>query len=139
MLDLTSLEKALSSLRSSLKVALSDDYMKTLTMEARDAIRAGVIRNFEFTYELCWKFMKRRLSADLGSSYIDGLNRKELFRIACEHHLISDVEPWMGYHEKRNETAHTYDKATAEEVFGSAAAFLKDAEAFYSGLKKKNA
>ena len=138
MLDLTGLNQAINSLQSALNVACSKKEMAAMSEAARDTIRAGVIQNFEFTYELCWKFMRRWLGNNLGSVYVDGLNRRELFRLAAEHQLISRVEKWMEYHDSRNETVHTYDKTTAREVFETAQKFIKDAEEFFSNLKKRN-
>lgn len=138
MLDLSSFKKALNSLKAALGVACSDEQMAKMSVDAKDTIRAGVIQNFEFTYELCWKFLKRWLGNNLGSAYIDGVNRRELFRLAVEHHLINDVTRWMEYHDKRNETSHAYDQATAEEVFQSAILFVKDAEQLYLNLEKRN-
>lgn len=136
MLDLSSLIKAIKSLKSSLRVAGSTGKR---SKEERDTIKAGVIQTFEFTYELCWKFLKRYLGNNLGKNYIDGVSRRELFRLGAENHLIKDVGAWMEYHDQRNETAHTYDEATAEKVFAAAKKFSKDAEDFLSNLKKRNA
>ena len=138
MLDLTSLKKAIEALKNALSVALSEDQMSKMSKEAKDTIRAGVIQSFEFTYEICWKFMKRWLENNLGSAYVDGVNRRELFRLGAEHHLISKVDKWMEYHDQRNETAHTYDQKTAEEVFETAKDFLKDAEELLLNLEKRN-
>jgi len=139
MLDLTSIKDAINSLRVALKVACDNEQIARMGSDVKDTVIAGVIQNFEFTYELCWKFMKRTLEADLGSAYVDGLNRRELFRLAAEHRLISEVERWMEYHDKRNETSHTYNKTTAKEVFEAATPFLKDAEELLSNLEKRNA
>jgi nucleotidyltransferase substrate binding protein (TIGR01987 family) len=139
MLDLSSFEKAVNSLKTALKVALSDEQMRKMSAEAKDTIRAGVIQYFEFTYELCWKFLKRWLRNELGSAHVDGINRREMFRLGAEHHLISNVDNWMEYHDRRNETAHTYNETTAEEVFDCAAKFLKDAEELLHNIKKRNA
>jgi len=53
MLDFTSLIQAINSLQSSLAVACSEKEMSSMSDAAKDTIRAGVIQNFEFTYELC--------------------------------------------------------------------------------------
>ena len=45
-------------------------------------IAAGVIQNFAFTYELCWKFMKRWIEENVNSEIVDGVTRRELFRKA---------------------------------------------------------
>lgn len=137
-LDISSLRKAIKSLKSSINVALSKEVAGKKNNDLKETVRAGVIKNFEFTYELCWKFMKRWLEKNVGSAYIDGITRKELFRLGSEHHLISNIDNWMEYHDMRNETAHTYDDDTAKEVFESAIKFLKDAEILLKNLKTKN-
>ena len=137
-LDLSSLKKAISSLESALNFAGSEDQLAGLTADQKDVIRAGAIQNFEFTYELCWKFMKRWLDNNLGSAYVDGLTRKELFRIAAEHQLITLVDHWIKYHDARNETAHTYDEDKAQEVFEAAQKFLADAKELLKNLEAKN-
>ena len=99
-LELTSLEKAITSLEETIKIATSKEFA-TYTEALQNVIKAGVIQNFEFTYELCWKFMKRYLENQLGSAYVDGISRMELFRLSSEHHLISDVIKWKSYHDYR--------------------------------------
>ena len=138
MLDLSSFKNAINSFERTLKVACSDKKMRDLDDDQKDAIRAGVIQNFEFTYELCWKFIKRWLDNNLGSSYVDGVARRELFRLGVEHRLINDVDAWMIYHDVRNETAHTYNDKKAEEVFEIAKQFFPDAKSFLANLEKVN-
>lgn len=136
-LDLSSLQKAVDSLQRAVKVASSQIKGKVDTDE-EEVIRAGVIQNFEFTYELCWKFMKRWLEINIGSAAVDGIPRKELFRLAAENRLIGEVEAWFEYNNLRNETAHTYDAKTAAEVYEAAVRFAADALAFLKTLEKKN-
>ena len=137
-LDLTSLRNAVHSLQSALEFACSLDQTRGLSDSQKDVVRAGVIQNFEFTYELCWKFMKRWLEHNLGSTYIDGVPRKELFRLAAEHQLITGVKEWFAYHDARNETAHTYDQAKAQAVFEAAQNFFTDAVKLLKNLETKN-
>ena len=137
-LDLSSLDKAVDSLDRTLKVATDGGFIDGLSGDQKDAVRAGVIHNFEFTYELCWKFMKRWLTGSIGSAHVEGVARRELFRLAAESRLISDVDQWMEYHDACNETSHAYDRETAEDVFGAAGMFVNDAKAFLNALQEKN-
>lgn len=138
-LDLSSLRKAVESLEKTLKVADDDAFMSRLNEDQKEAVRAGVIQNFEFTYELCWKFMRRWLEVNLGPVYVAGVARRQLFRLSAEHRLLGDVDRWMEYHDARNETAHTYDESTAEDVFETAHGFLADARKLLDELEARNA
>ena len=138
-LDLSSLRKAIESLEKTLKVAENKELAAGLDDDAKGAIRAGGIQNFEFTYELCWKFMRRWLGINVGSTYVDGVTRRELFRLSAENRLISDVDQWMEYHDARNETAHTYNEDTADDVFETSRIFLADAKKLLEALKERNA
>ena len=137
-LDLSSLRKAVESLEKTLRVADDEAFMSRLSEDQKEAVRAGVIQNFEFTYELCWKFMRRWLEGNLGSVYVEGVARRQLFRLSAEHRLLSDVDRWMEYHDARNETAHTYDESTAEDVFETAHQFLADAQELLKALEARN-
>jgi len=137
-LDLSGLKKAMGSFEKAVKVVSQDKKMAMLDEDQKDVIRAGIIQNFEFTYELCWKFMKRWLGNSLGGLIVDGITRRELFRYAAEHQLIENVDLWMEYHDARNEIAHTYNEKTAEDVFLIAKKFLYDAREFIKKLEEKN-
>lgn len=136
-LDLSSLKKAVASLKNALEVVNSDEF-SALSKEMQILLQAGVIQNFEFTYELCWKFMKRYLSDQLGSSMVDGVSRTELFRLGIENRLISDVAKWRSYHEYRNLTSHVYDENVAAEIFAASKDFIIDAKNFLDELEKRN-
>jgi nucleotidyltransferase substrate binding protein (TIGR01987 family) len=137
-LDLSNLEEALRSLRKAKKVA-----EKYITDEAKqdlyEVVRAGVIQNFEFTYELCWKFMQRWLKNNQTRYEVDlPRTRKDLFRIAAQCGLIADPVQWFDYGEARNSTAHTYDQDKAEKVYQVAVLFVADAEYFLKQLQENN-
>lgn len=132
-LDLSSFKKAVDSLDRAIKVAA-----ERTTFSQEEVIRAGVIQNFEFTYELCWKFMKRWLEHNAGGATVDGSTRKELFRLAAESRLITEVENWFKYHAARNETAYTYDPVKAAEIFALAIPFAADARKLLQVLEQRN-
>jgi nucleotidyltransferase substrate binding protein (TIGR01987 family) len=102
-----------------------------------ESLRSGVIQDFEVAYELSWKFMKKWLSYNVGSSVIDGIPRFELFKRAAENGLISEPEIWFDFHDARNKTTHEYSEEIAEFVFEQALKFLPYAKDFLEALEKK--
>lgn len=135
-LDFSSLQKAVFALERAL-VVLNDKPFVRSSPET-ETIRAGVIQSFEFTYELCWKFIKRWLEVNVDPTIVAGATRRELFRYAAEYRLIDDVDKWMDYHDARNRTSHTYDPLTAEEILEHIEPFYRDAVKLLQVLEMKN-
>lgn len=138
LLDLSALQNAIHAYTRTCHASQDDKTLRSLSDELQEAVKAGVIQNFEFTYELCWKFMKRWLEKNYGSSYVDGVTRRELFRLAAETQLINDVDEWMFYHQARNQTSHTYDEIIAAEVYKTSLQFLAVAQQLLQRLEAKN-
>src|SRR3989338_9358416 len=136
-LVLTNFLKAIEALERSLQ-ANEDAKNLDLSNDIRESIRGGVIQNFEVCYEQSWKMMKRWIENHVGNTYVDGVTRRELFRVAAENRLISDVELWMGFHSSRNETSHTYDQAPAREVFAAAKPFLIEVKSLFAAIQSRN-
>lgn len=131
-LDLTPLQKAMDSLASAIE--------RTEREQPDDMLRDSVIQRFEYTYELCWKMLKRRLKLDAPSpEAIDEMSFREMFREGAERGLIADPVAWFHYREKRNLTSRTYDEKVALDVYQAALAFLTDAESLLAALKNRNA
>ncbi len=137
-LDLTSLEKSVKGLSDSIESYNSLQSKYQLTEKDISTLQAGVIQNFEVAYEQCWKFMKRWIEENDSPNIVDGVTRRELFRIASESRLILDVETWMSFHKSRNLTSHTYDKKNAEVSFQISNSFLKEASEFLTRIKTHN-
>ena len=137
-IQLDTLKKSLDALTEVLRVSEDEGQMSQLTYYHRIAIRAGVIKHFEITYELCWKLMARWLNNNVSSGIADGVTRRHLFRIAAESQLIQDVDVWMQYHEDRNMTTHNYSFERAEEVYRSAVEFVHDARKLLSVLEAQS-
>ena len=136
-LELNSLIKAVNSLERSIAVAEKKS-VEDCKDDEMEVIIAGVIQNFEFTYEVCWKFMKRWLAENMGTTYVDGITRKELFRLASENKLIEKTEKWFEFHAARNRTSHIYDEEVAEYVYNVAKQFLPEAKMFLERIENRN-
>ena len=134
--DFTSLEQSVRALRRSLDE--TTPLLASLSPVMQDTVKSGIIQHFEVAYEQCWKAMKRWLENNVNPESVDGVTRRELFRLAAESQLIKDVEQWMAFHKGRNETSHTYDAATAEDVFAIAASFAPEAERFLENIAGRN-
>ena len=139
MLDLTSLRDAIKSLNNAVTVVQNQDLMEQAPENVREVIEAGVIQNFEFTYELCWKFMVRWISLNVSPEDASPRTKRDIFRTAARYGLIQDPQHWFRYTDARNETSHVYDRKKAELVLGITGEFLKDAELFVVELESVNA
>jgi nucleotidyltransferase substrate binding protein (TIGR01987 family) len=108
MLDTAPLKNAIHNL---------DDILK---QPINEYIRDGVIQRFEYTFEICWKFMQRLLK----ERGVEAGSPNQVLRAAHKEHLIEDIDMWLVFLKNRNLTVHTYNKDTAEEVFAAAKQFL---------------
>lgn len=129
-LDLSSLNKAINNMER----AVNRSQRTPDDEELRDA----VIQRFEYTYELCWKMLKRQLEEESPHpSAVDALSFRDLLREGAEKGMIRCVEDWFVYREQRNITAHTYDENKAISVYNTALNFLPDARDLLNELEKR--
>ena len=134
-LQLDSLAKSIDALERSVKTASKLD---TFDDDLRETVRAGVIHSFEVAYEHSWKMIQRWLQENIGRAYLDGITRRDLFRLAVQSRLITDADRWMDYHFERNQTSHTYNEDTAQSVFEEATQFADDAKQLLRALEAHN-
>jgi nucleotidyltransferase substrate binding protein (TIGR01987 family) len=92
-----------------LKLAIELANERSLT----DLEKQGLIQSFEFTHELAWNVLKDFLMAQ-GVGPLFG--SKDTTREAFNKGLVSEGETWMNMIRSRNQTSHTYNKKTAEEI-----------------------
>ena len=137
-LDLSSLRAAVQSLGNSITVVTSPEFA-VADPRWRDTLQAGVVQHFEFTFELCWKMLKRQLERELPSAAaLDGASYRELIRLGHQRGLIAAVEPWFEFRELRNITAHTYARDKALKVVAGAGTLLGQAQALLSAVEARN-
>lgn len=75
--------------------------------------KQGLIQAFEFTHELAWNVLKDYLESE-GVQGVVG--SKGATREAFKNGLIADGETWMDMIKSRNQTSHTYNEETANEI-----------------------
>ena len=76
----------------------------------------GLIKAFEYTYELSWKTLQDLLKE---KGYTDVVGPKPVIEQSFQDGYIVDGKGWMRMHVSRNLTSHTYDEETAEEIIKS--------------------
>lgn len=123
-LDLTNYENAAASMEAALN-AFERCQSSSYSTDIRETVVAGVVQNFEVLYEMGWKFMKRWMTEKLGAAALQGISRKDMYRLAGENGFIDNVEEWIRFHHLRNQTTHTYSSDKAEEVLDASDDLLR--------------
>jgi|SRR6185437_3554322 len=100
------------------------NYLKTLAQLHKFVVKdglsdmeeQGMIKSFEYTYELGWNTIKDfyEFQSEAG---IQG--SRDAIQLAFRRGLISDGETWMEMLKDRNRTTHTYNEDTAKEIVAS--------------------
>ncbi|MCK5842642.1 MAG: nucleotidyltransferase substrate binding protein [Candidatus Sabulitectum sp.] len=73
----------------------------------------GLIKSFEYTFELAWKTLKNFLEY---SGQNDIYGSRSAIQKAFQLDLIEDGHGWMEMLKSRNKTSHTYNEETAREI-----------------------
>jgi len=81
--------------------------------------RQGLIKAFEYCFELGWNTLRDLLLAAGNAGLIGS---RDTLRLAFRVGLIGDGEAWLAMVQDRNLTSHTYNRSTAEQVSGQVAA-----------------
>lgn len=91
--------------------------------------RNSLVKGFEMTLEQSGKLLRKRLEPYFSSKRsVDSLTFKDLFRNANKFSLLSEDEVirWFEYRDNRNNTAHDYGQAFADETIKLIDNFLSD-------------
>ena len=73
----------------------------------------GLVKAFEYTYELAWTTMKDFLEY---RGQVDIYGSRDAIRKAYQLGLVDDGALWMDMLQSRNKTSHTYNEETAQEI-----------------------
>jgi len=122
-----------------LEVVSDPEWFNRQSDKVQNTLIAGVIKNFEFVYEISIKMIRRRLEIGADSpTDVDKMEFRELLRSAAERGLINDVEAWFKYRKMRNITSHTYDHEKARQVYQETLVFMDDAHLLLQQLEAMN-
>jgi nucleotidyltransferase substrate binding protein (TIGR01987 family) len=135
-LDLSSLAKAIIALERGLNTYIQR-FDEELSISEKELLRAGVLKFFESTLKLCWKYMKRWLEANLSPDITNGLNRQKFFKICAENLFIDNVNKWMKFYQARNVASFNYDENIANEVLTIAKKFFPYAKICLKRLEER--
>jgi len=81
--------------------------------ELNELEEQGLIKSFEYTYELAWTTLKDYLEY-LGYTELRG--SRDTIRQAFQSGLIDNGEDWMHMYDCRRKTGHTYNEDTAGSI-----------------------
>jgi nucleotidyltransferase substrate binding protein (TIGR01987 family) len=95
--------------------------------------RQGVLHVFESTHELAWNVMKDFLE-ESGQSGIYG--SRDATRAALAAGLIENGDLWMRMIASRNQTKHTYNEETVEDI---CAAIVNEYAGAFANLQRSMA
>ncbi|MBD1392404.1 nucleotidyltransferase substrate binding protein [Mucilaginibacter glaciei] len=73
----------------------------------------GLIKAFEYTYELGWTTLKDYLQFQ---GITNMVGSRDVIREAFKAELITNGDVWMQMLQSRNLTSHSYNEDTAEEI-----------------------
>lgn len=136
-LDTQHLLQCIKTLESALQYLNKAD-KKSIDYEV---FRNAVIKGFELSLEISGKLLRKALknyTAD--PREVDEMVFKDVFRNSAKHGLLEPdaVERWFSYRNNRNNTAHDYGVAFAEQTLKLLPSFLKDAYALEKKLRQKS-
>jgi nucleotidyltransferase substrate binding protein (TIGR01987 family) len=81
--------------------------------ELNEMEEQGLIKAFEYTYELSWKTLQDLLKE---KGYNDISSPKPVIEQCFQDGYIIKGKEWLKMHNSRNLTTHSYDKETADEI-----------------------
>jgi len=81
--------------------------------ELSDMEEQGLIKAFEYTYELAWNTLKDYLEYQ---GILNMAGSRDVIREAYKANLIENGQQWMLMLGSRNLTSHSYNEDTADEI-----------------------
>ena len=108
-------QKALASLKKSIEQF--NEYKKSGDTQYIDNLRDSIIKRFEFSLELTWKYIKTYLETKVGIKF-EYQGPKPTFRYALKSEIITEDEAAQAIEmlNCRNLTSHMYQEEVANQI-----------------------
>lgn len=106
----------------------------------QEVFRNAIVKGYELAQETAFKLLKKALKVyGHGGKKLESTPVKEILRLAAVHDLMTldEVERWFAYRDNRNNTAHDYGQAFAEQTLVLIPDFLADVASLVETLEKK--
>lgn len=101
--------------------------------EFSDLEKEGIVKRFEFTFELAWKTVKDYL--EFSGIHLEQITPRQVIKAAFAAGIITDGETWINMLEHRNMMAHTYDAVILEKAVAAIPVYLSALKQVYELLK----
>ena len=121
------LQRCLDTLKKSYEMIKS---VQENTIEY-EMYRNSLVKGFEMTLEQSGNLLKKKLNPYFASKKaVDNLSFKDIFRNASKHGLLNEtsLNNWFKYRDNRNNTAHDYGQAFAEQTLTLIEDFINDVQ-----------
>lgn len=125
------LEQAIAYVKHSSPFAVEKPDTEDFASVLDGIIQEGLIQRFEYTHELAWNVMKDYAEYQ-GNMNVGG--SRDATREALQLKIIEKGEVWMDMIQSRNKTTHTYNEATANEIYGK---IIEEYFPLFSAFKNK--
>ena len=106
----------------------------------QEVFRNAIVKGYELAQETAFKLLKKALKVyGHSGKKLESTPVKEILRLAAIHDLMTleEVEHWFAYRDNRNNTAHDYGEAFAEQTLMLIPGFLADVARLAETLEKK--
>ena len=130
----------LTRCRQTLESSLNFYRQATPGSVEQEVFRNAIVKGYELTQETAFKLLKKALKAfGHGGKQLEATPVKDLLRLAAVHSLLTleEVERWFAYRDNRNNTAHDYGQAFADQTLSLMPGFLTDVSVLTSRLEAK--
>ena len=101
---------------------------------ALTVVRDGVIKRFEFTYEMAIRCLRSRLRQGVHPD-AGRFGYRTTIRFSADAGLIDDPEAWIGYTNARQSTSHDYNEPVAVSIVANIPQFAVDGRQLLSRLQ----